>query len=596
MIKKKFQTSIIYYVAICLFFTVAVARLFSHQIINGATYEEIARRNFVRIRRVEAHRGMILDERLRPIVSNRPSVNLYFRPGLISDRQAFIGFVTANLDVTSEHLERLIFQNRFRAFNEILISENLQEDVLARVAERMNFFPELSLKVEMLRHYTIPNHFTGYVGRINEQEFRRLRGQDYTMNSLIGKTGIERFYEGLLAGKSGYEIMQVDALGQNLGLFRHDLYRRPIHGFNVVLTINLELQEFIHSIFPRDKAGAVVIMDPRTGGILAYSSFPEFDQNWFAQGITQAQWEFLRDHEQRPLLDRVIQGAYPPGSTYKAISMAFGIEKNYIVESTRLAFCGGGMQIGDRFFRCWLRRGHGRLNTIDAFAQSCNVFFYELSSRFALDEFVDFSHNNFLFDRTGIDLPSERSGFKPGSEWYRARLGRFFSTTGIRANMSIGQGEVLVTPLAMVAYYAAIANDGLWRTPHLFKEAFNENGRLTHGIVDRVERQLPISDATLRFVQRSMYHATYCDSGTGRGTRVRGATIFTKTGTSEHPHAELPHASIAGYAKWDDVAELAFYIIVESAGMGGGVAGPIARQIIQFYQDRIRATAMVASN
>ena len=590
MIKKPIKLNKIYNLLIIAFFLILVAQLFSHQIINGATHEEIARRNFVRIRRIEAKRGMILDERLRPIVTNRPSINLYFRPNLIRDRQAFFDLLTEHLDVTREHLERLIFENRFRAFNEILIAENMQEGTLANIAESMTFFPELSIRVEILRHYTIPNHFTGYVGRINEQEFRRFRDQDYTMNSLIGKTGIERQYEGLLAGRSGYEILQVDALGQNLGLFKNDLYRRPINGFNVVLTINLELQEFIHSIFPRDKAGAVVVINPQTGGILSYNSFPEFDQNWFAEGITQAQWDYLRNHEMRPLLDRVVLGTYPPGSTFKTVTAAFAFEKNYIAETTRLAFCGGGLQIGDRFFRCWQRHGHGRTSFFNAMAMSCNVYFYDLSSRFSLDEFVAFSWNNHLFDRTGIDLPSERTGFMPNTEWFRNRLGRFISTLGIRANFAIGQGEVLVSPLAMGAYFAAIASDGVWRTPHLFKEAFNDNRTIAQDILTKQEKHLPYSENTMRLIQQSLHYSVYSDTGTGRHVRVRGAEIYAKTGTSENPHGELPHALIGGYAKWDNLPEIAFFIIIENAGFGGGQAGPVARQIIQFYQDRIRPT------
>jgi penicillin-binding protein 2 len=356
------------------------------------------------------------------------------------------------------------------------------------------------------------------------------------------------------------------------------------------LTINLELQEFIHSIFPRNKAGAVVVMNPRTGGVLSYNSFPEFDQNWFTEGITQAQWDYLRNHESRPLLDRVVMGTYPPGSTFKIMSAAYNFERNLVSETTRLSFCGGGMQIGDRFFRCWNRHGHGRTSFLDAMAMSCNVYFFDLSSRFSLDDFVDFSWNSFIFDRTGIDLPSERSGFMPRTEWYRNRLGRFFSTLGIRANLAIGQGEVLVSPLAICAFYAAIANDGVWRTPHLFKEAFNDTRRLTQEILTKEKRLLPFNEYTLRLIQQSMYHTVYSNTGTGRHIRVNNATIFAKTGSSENPHGDLPHASIAGYAKWDGMPEIAFYVIVENAGHGGSVAGPIARQIIQFYQDRIRPT------
>ncbi|MCL2065397.1 MAG: penicillin-binding protein 2 [Candidatus Cloacimonetes bacterium] len=588
MIKKKFTTSTAYNLAVILLFAIIAVQLFSHQIINGSQYEEISRRNYVRIRRVTATRGMILDEKYRPIVINIPSINLYFRPAFIADRQEFIDFLTSNLEVTQEQLERLIYDYRFRPFEEVLISENLQEGTMARVAEGMNRFPELLFKAEVLRHYIIPNHFTGYVGRINEQEFRRYRGDDLTRNSLIGKTGIERYYEGLLAGKSGYEIVQVDALGKSLRLFRHDLNSPPVNGFNIVLTINLELQEHINQIFPKDRAGTVVVLNPKTGGILAYNSFPEFDQNWFASGISTAQWNYLRDHELRPLLDRVVMGTYPPGSTFKTVSAAYAIEKNLINENTRLAFCDGGMRIGDRVFRCWYRWGHGRRNIYEAMSVSCSVYFYDISSRFNLDEFQEFAQNSFLLDRTGIDLPSERAGFFPRTEWYRNRLGRYFSTLGIRANLSIGQGEVLVSPLALASYYGAIGNEGVWHTPHLFREAFNENTFISEGIVEKHTKILPYSENTLRVIQRTLHDSVYREGATGRNARVQGADIYAKTGTAENPQGDQPHAVIAGYAKWDGEAEIAFLVMIENGGWGGSTAGPIARQIIQFYQDRVR--------
>ena len=588
MSKKKFTKKHAYYVVVVLLFSVIAFQLASLQIINGAQYEEISLRNYVRIRRVPATRGMILDEKFRPIVTNVPSINLYFRPAFINNRQNFIEFLTANIDISKEAIEKLIFDNRFRPFEEVLIAENLQENIMARIAENMSYFPELLFRVEIMRHYSIQNHFTGYVGRINEEEFRRFHGDDFTRNSLIGKTGIEKFYEGLLAGKSGQEIVQIDALGKNLGLFKHDVNVAPINGLNIVLTINLELQEYINQIFPRDRAGAVIVMNPKTGGILSYNSFPEFDQNWFTKGISHAQWAYLRDHDLRPLLDRVVMGTYPPGSTFKIVSAAFALERNMIDETTRFASCNGGMWIGNRYFRCWYRYGHGRTNIYEGMSVSCSVYFYDLSSRFNLDDFQEFSVQNHLLTKTGIDMPSERVGMFPRTEWYRNRLGRYFSTLGIRANLSIGQGEVLVSPLALVSFYAAIANDGLWNTPHLFKEAFNEVTSITDAIVPRPTKTLPYSENTLRIIQKSLYDSVYRANATGRNAIVRGAEIYAKTGTAENAQGDEPHAYITGYAKWNGEPEIAFLVLIENAGWGGSQAGPIARQIINFYQERVR--------
>ena len=582
---RRFTLKTFYRICIILAFIIIIVQLFSLQILDGEMYSEISRKNYVRILRINATRGNILDEKLRPIAINRPSINLYFKSFLIQDRQKFFDFVTEHVYVTQEQLERMIYQNRFRAFEDVLIAENLPENVLARIADRMNYFPELILKAESMRLYHIPNHFTGYVAKISDTEFKKFRNEDYTLNSVIGKGGIEKYYEGLLAGKSGYEIIQVDSKGKNLNLFKHDLRQRPVNGFNIVLTINIELQEYIRSIFPKDKAGAVVVINPRTGGVLSYNSFPEYDQNWFSQGLSEAQWDYLQTHELKPQIDRVTMGTYPPGSTWKIISSAFGLEKNYITELTRLSFCNGGMQIGNRYFKCWLAHGHGRSNLFDAMSVSCDVFYYDLSGRFNLDEFSDFAYNSLILSRTGIDLPQERSGFFPKTDWYVARHGRYFSATGFKANLVIGQGEVLTSPLAMCAYYAAIANNGIWLTPHLFRRAFNEENSINYDFFRRQTHFLPYSETTLELLEKTLYDAVNRPDGTARQAKVPGVTVYGKTGSSENHQGELTHASYAGFAKWDGEPELAFYVIVENAGSGGGVAGPIVRKIIEYYNE-----------
>ncbi|MCL1827613.1 MAG: penicillin-binding protein 2 [Candidatus Cloacimonetes bacterium] len=588
MLKQQIKTNIFYYLALAISFGLILVQLFLLQIINGSKYNEISEKNYIRIRRINPNRGMILDEKLRPLAYNRPSINLYFTPYLINDRQSFLTFISEQLDITKERVEKMIYDNRFRTFEEILIHEDLQVDQLAHIAEMMNYYPELSLKAEIQRHYSFPNHYIGYIAKISENEFKQYRNSDYTLNSKIGKIGIEKYYEGLLCGQSGYEILQVDASGRNLNLFKNDLNKKPVHGFNVVLTINLELQEFIHTIFPRDKAGAVVVLNTRTGGILSYNSFPEYDQNWFTEGLSQMQWDYLNDHEQKPLIDRVVNGAYSPGSTYKIISASFGLEKNYISEHTLLTSCRGGLQIGNRYFKCWDEKGHGRSAVNKGIMHSCDVYFYDLSAKFALDEFSEFSYNNYLHTKTGIDLPTERFGFSPNTDWYKSRLGSHFSTTGLKANLVIGQGEILVTPLSMASYYCALANDGLWQTPHLFKEAFNENEVVNYTFFEKTNKKLPVSENTLNILQKALFDTVNAPGGTAWRAKVSGVDVYAKTGSTENPQGELTHASMAGFARWNDQAEIAFYIIVENAGGGGAIAGPIANQIINFYQSNIR--------
>lgn len=584
---QSFKIIDIYRVIIVIIFLVLLSGLFNLQIIKGRQYKEIAERNYVRIRRINAARGVIYDEKLKPIVTNNPSINLYFRPFLIKDKDKMIDFISSKLPVSKEMISKLIYDNRYRTFNEILVFENMDYNTMVNISEFLNYYPELFIKVETMRSYSLPNHFTGYVGRINEKEYEKLKSEDYTINSLLGKSGIEKHYERILAGKPGFEVIQVDAHGRNLNIFKNNLNKEPENGLHLVLNINLELQNYISSIYPKEYAGAVVVINPKTGGVLSYNSFPEYDQNWFASKISTEQWISLRDDPKKPMLDRVINGTYPPGSTFKALTGSLGLEKGLINSETLLASCIGGLQIGNRFFKCWFHGGHGRTNIITALKVSCDVFFYDLSKWFKLDEMKAFVKANRLIDKTGIDLPFERKGFFPDIQWYAKRLGKYFSLQGRKANLAIGQGEVLVTPLQLCSYYAAIANDGIWKKPHLLKKAIGHKVVKYEELEEQIEYQLPISERTLRIIQEGLWQVVNAPGGTGGGSRVPGVKVYGKTGSSENAHGKLTHAWFACYAEWEE-PELAIVVFMENAGHGGSMSAPISGKIIQYYHQNIR--------
>ncbi|HPM01606.1 MAG TPA: penicillin-binding protein 2 [Candidatus Cloacimonadota bacterium] len=585
--KTQARLIILYRIILGIIFLVLLIVLFTLQIIKGERYKEIAERNYVRIRRINAARGVIYDEKLNPIAVNNPSINLYFRPFLIKDKEKMADFVANNLPVEKKTVEKLIHDNRFRSFNEILIYENIDYNKMVTISENLNYYPELFFKVETMRSYTLPNHFSGYVGRINEKEYNKLKKEEYSINSVIGKTGIEKYYERILAGKPGYEVIQVDAYGRNLNIFKDNLNKKPENGLHLVLNINLDLQRYIGTIYPREYAGAIVVMNPKTGGILAYSSFPEYEQNWFASRITTEQWISLRDNPQKPMLDRVINGTYPPGSTFKAVTGSFGLEKKLINQETLLASCVGGLQIGNRFFKCWFHGGHGRTNILSALKVSCDVFFYDLSKFFKLDEFKDFVQANYLIDRTGVDIPYERKGFFPDTKWYAKRLGKYFSLQGRKANLSIGQGEVLMTPLQLCAYYAAIANDGIWKKPHLLKKAIGHKSLSYEEIEGPVDKKLPVSPQNLKIIQEGLWQVCNAPGGTGGGARVPGVKVYGKTGSAENAHGGQTHAWFACYATWDE-PELAVVVFMENAGHGGSMSAPIAGKIISYYNLNVR--------
>ncbi len=578
---KRSTFSTILTVAITLLFLILLLALVRLQIVKGSFYQVVSQQNFVRIKTIPSVRGEIFDCNYRPIVLNVPSFNLYIRPGLIKDKERVADFVSKEFDVPLEEVSRIIINNRYRLYHDVLLVENISYEKRVRVAEKLNYFPSLSFRNETIRNYRYPNHFSGYVGKINPEELKNNDNSHYTINSHIGKTGLEKFYETALSGTPGYELLQVDAKGKNLKFLHYNLRKEPAHGANLILTIDNRLQQYVEEIFPKNLNGAVVVMDAQTGGILAYVSKPDFDPNMFVTGISVEDWNSLMQDENKPMLDRIIHGTYPPGSIFKPITATLGLEMQVIDSQTKLAECVGGLQVGNRFFKCWNHQGHGFLNVTDALKYSCDVFFYDLSTNFTLDQMRDFTKANFVTLPTGVDLIGERKGFYPTHQWYRDNYGKQVSILGLKINMSIGQGELLVTPLQMCAYFNALAHDGVWIRPHLLQKTITK---------DQVKlyqpefKDLPLHRQNLELIQDALYKTVNGLHGTGGAAKVSGVDVYGKTGSAENHMGEESHAWFSGYASWEE-PEISFTVFLENGGGGGRVAAPIAREIVTFYND-----------
>nr|MDK2851299.1 penicillin-binding protein 2 [Candidatus Cloacimonadota bacterium] len=575
----------VFYIVCVILFGILLVSIFRLQVIQGEHYKQVAESNFVRIHRITATRGEIYDQKYRPIVQNIPSHNLYLMASAIQDLPALARFLELHFELSPEELNQAIFRNRFRSYEEILLVDNVAFEKMLSVSEYLNYYPELSFRVDSTRQYHYPNHFTGYVGRINEREYDQHRDEDYSINSYIGKTGLERYYEVLLRGKDGREIVQVDARGRSLGLFKEGGYEDPLHGLSLVLTIDNDLQDFAMRVFPDNVKGAIVVSDVRTGGILAYVSKPEYDPNLFMRRISPEIWEDL-NNPNKPLLDRVIHATYPPGSVFKPITLGFGLHKDIVQRDTRLSPCIGGFQVGNRFFRCWEHKGHGRTNAVEALMQSCDVYFYDLSLQLPLDDFKAYALESHLATKTGIDLPNERNGFFPDTQWYFKTFGQNIGIQGHKVNLSIGQGEILTSPIQMNAYYSAIANDGIWIQPHLLKQTVGR-AILTRDEVDKLEKiRLPLDNDDLKTIQDGLYAVCNGPKGTARSVQVPGATTFGKTGSAENSMGDLTHAWFCGYIVTDK-PEIAVTVFMENAGGGSAMAAPIARQIFDYYMGNI---------
>ncbi len=560
-------------------FLILFLSLFKLQIIESTKYTTIAEKNFVRIKTIFPIRGEIYDRKYRSIVLNKPSYNLYISLNKIQDKKTVTEFISQNFDLKLDEIDKIIYDNRFRLYKDVLIVQNINFEKMVKISEQMNYYPSLSLKSEKIRQYLYNNHFTGYTGRINENEYAKYKDDGYSINSYIGKSGLEKYYENMLRGKNGYQLLQVDASGQNLQFFKHNLDKPPVNGTSLILTIDNDLQYYISSIFPKEKNGAIVVMDVKTGGILAYVSKPDFNQNIFSENLTTKQWSNITNDPAKPMLDRIIHGTYPPASIFKPIMATLALEEKVINKKTKLSRCDGGLWFGNRYFKCWYKKGHGRLNVMDAIKYSCDVFFYDLSTQFSLEQINNFTKENMLTIKTGVDLFGERNGFFPTRKWYIDNYGKYVGIIGHKVNLSIGQGEVLVTPLQICAYYAALGNNGKWIKPHLLVKTISD---IESSYIQSEIKQLPVSQKNLELIQQSLFNTVNESYGTGVAASLNNVSVYGKTGSAENHMGKVTHSWFAGYAKQDEF-EIAFVVFLENAGHGGSVSAPIARRIIQYY-------------
>ncbi len=571
-------------------FGVLAGRLYYLQVIAAEQYALLADENRINHRLLAPARGVLLDRNGLTLARNRPTYRVAVIPEQAKDVAATLDAVARLIPLEPEQAALVLAQaKRRRAFVPITIRADLTWSEVARIAVHAPEIPGVALDSGLLREYPmheITAHVLGYVGPVSERE---LSGDPLLElpEFRLGKNGIEKTYDHVLRGTAGISRYEVNALGREI----KQLYRQDgVPGTDLHLTVDLELQRYVHGRIGKEESAAAVVLDVHGGEVLALTSVPSFAPGAFGNGLSREAWRALTTDPRAPLMNKAIRGQYPPGSTFKMIVALAALEAG-VARADLKVTCAGHLQLGRHRFHCWKRWGHGTLTLVDALAQSCDVYFYELARKVGVDAIAAMARRFGLGTATGIDLPGERAGLVPDKAWKRATLDARWQQ-GETLVVGIGQGFLQATPLQLAVMTARLAS-GRAILPSLVR------GEAARHASAGSAPPIGVSEASLGFVRRGMFEVVNGAHGTARAYKldVGDLTMAGKTGTSqvrritrserqsglrkneEKPWEERDHALFVGFAPYRE-PRYAVAVVVEHGGSGSSSAAPIARDIL----------------
>ncbi len=572
-------------------FVVLIARLLFLQVIEGRELRRLSEINSIRLRSVDAPRGLIYDAHDRLLADNRPSYDLSV---IVKDARPLEPTIEklaryAGLDEAALW-ERLEKAKGTRAYKPVLLKPDIGREALAAIEVNRWDLPGIVVSVSPRRDYVFsPSaaHILGYMGEINVDELKKPAFRDLRTGDFIGKYGIERAREQWLRGKRGGQQVEVNATGQVVRVLSTV---DAIPGHNIVLSIDHALQAKAEALLA-GKAGAVVAVDPDNGQILAMASSPSFDQNAFITGMSHDTWNALISDPQHPLENKALQAEYPPASTYKIIAAAAGLEEG-VIDPEATVFCPGFLKFGNRTYRCWKRWGHGEVNLAKALRESCDVYFYKLGLELGVDRLAWYARAFGLGEPTGVDLDHEAGGLVPSAAWKKRRIGVSWQK-GETLSVVIGQGFNLVTPLQLAMMVAAVGNGGTRYRPELVKTIRTADGRTVYESTAEVEGHLPVSVHNLELVRDGLCQVVNARHGTAWRSRLKKVEMCGKTGTAqvvgrrddgEEGDSEpiKDHAWFVAYAPREH-PKIAVSVIIEHGEHGSSAAAPVASEVIRYY-------------
>ncbi len=554
-------------------FVVLLGQLWYLQVLEGGRLSELSDRNRIRVRPVAAPRGILFDRHGLPLVDNRPAFTLSIIPRELEDRETVLGRLAVLLRLPAAELADALDRVPADSLRPVRLRRSLSLADVTRVEELRLELPGVIVEIEPARVYptnTFAAHLLGYVREVSEEQLRQGR---YRRGDLIGQSGLERLLDEHLRGEDGGERIEVDSMGRTVRLLER---RESRPGAQVITAVDRRIQEAAERAMA-GHAGAVVVMDPRDGDVLAMVSTPAYPLDRLTGDLGREEWLALVRDPRAPLMNRALQSQYAPGSVFKVVVTAAGLQEGALTPADR-TYCNGQFPLGAWTFHDWKEGGHGHVDLRAALAHSCNVFFYQAGLKVGPALMARYARAFGLGAVAGVDLGGEKPGLVPWAEGLRGRRGW---QAGETVNMAIGQGRLLVTPLQVARMMAAVANGGVLWKPRLVHRVERADGSLAYASPTRATGRVDLSGVVLGFLRAALADAVA--EGTGTAARLPGFPVAGKTGTAQSAvrDAKIPdHAWFASYAPADD-PQVVVVVLVERGGKGGQVAAPIARRIYQ---------------
>ncbi len=562
------------FIAIC--FAILVISLWYLQMIKGEEFKERAVENCIRSLVEDAPRGRIYDRQEELLVTNRPAIVVSIIPAEVDDLEKLSERLSKIIGISSEEISQIVKDYQENPFRPVKILDDCNTSKIIEIEERKDELKGVVLEVKPRRDYLYHHfaaHSLGYVGEIDKEELQQFGNPKFQAGDIIGKAGLEKYYDDILRGEKGGKEVEVDALGQEITTL---LYKKPVPGKDLVLTIDRDLQLYGENLL-FGKKGSIIVSDPNSGEILALVNRPSFNPNLFADGISHSDWQRLSSDVDYPLTNRSVQGVYSPGSIFKVVTAMAALEEG-VTDRKRKIYCSGSFKIAGQVFTCWKETGHASLDIVDGIAHSCNIYFYTLGKDLGIEKFNKYMQKLGSGEKTGIDLPAEAVGTIPSAQWKKREVNEIWFP-GDTINLSIGQGYLLSTPLQVHNLITTIAMEGEVYKLHLVKKIISVDGNTVEEINPEIYRKVDFSPDTFKIVKEGLRQAIL--KGTGWRANIEELAIAGKTGTAQNPQGET-HAWFIGFAPYED-PEICITVFLENGGEGGEAAAPIARAMMEKY-------------